>query len=124
MKNTKVKQMLVSVILDGRKAIWYGEDSEVYAANSLEQIEDHFRECLDGEDCTDEHKNVISSNWRYWWTPCVSEKECKKGKLVTKGTQVKSTITGKVMEQYERLPLICGVYGSAKDISQVLTSYN
>lgn len=124
MKNVKVKQMLFSVILKDRKAIWYGEESEIYAANSIEQIENHFREGLDTDDLIDEHKNVISKNWRYWWRPIVSEKEYKKGKFITKGTPVKSKSTGKVMKEFERLPLICGVYGDKEEIVQVATSYN
>ncbi|MES1922266.1 hypothetical protein MHBO_003774 [Bonamia ostreae] len=113
--------MLVSIVLKGRKAIWHSEESEVFAANSLEQLEDEF-EVL--EDSRDDFKNIVSANWRYWWQPCLSEKCFVNGKYVTRGAKAINKRTGGVMENYEVLPLICGVYGGKDDICQVTTSYN
>ncbi len=121
MKNKKVKQMLFDVVLKGRKAIWHGDESGVFAAKSLEQLNAEFGV----EEFPDEYGCVVSSNWKYWWTPCTSEKEFnrKTGKYITKGAPVFNR-KGELVECYEKLPLICGVYGGSDDIAQVLTSYS
>ena len=122
MKNKHVKQMISDVVLKGRVAIWQGDESEVFAAKSLKQIEDEFGVT---EEFPDEHGNIVSKSWKYWWTTCVSEKEwdTKKQKYVTKGSVVKNK-DGEPVNYYERLPLICGVYGGTNDVAQVLTSYS
>lgn len=114
--------MISDIVLKGRKAIWQGDETEVFAAKSLEQIE---REFGVTEEFPDEHGNIVSRSWKYWWTPCVSEKEwdSNKKKYITKGGVVKNK-TGEIIYYYEKLPLICGVYGGADDVAQVLTSYS
>lgn len=132
MKNKRAKQMIFDVVLKGRKAIWYGEESEVYAANSVEQIEKYF-----GTDYLEEMREdirktieengeedfVISRNWRYWWTPCVCEKEYKDGKYITRGGTVFNR-SGELIKYYETLPLVSAVYGDSETVAQVSTSYN
>ena len=120
MKNKRVKQMICDVVLKGRKAVWYGDETEVFAAKSLKQIEDEFGIT---EEFPDEYNNIVSANWRYWWKVCLSEKEYTNGKYITKGASVYNK-HGELIPEYERLPLICGVYGGADDVAQVLTSYN
>lgn len=121
MKNKRVKQMIADVVLQGRKAFWHGDETEVFAAKSFDQLNDEFGM----EEFPDEFGNVVATNWKYWWKCCVSEKEwChKKGKYITKGSPVHNR-KGEIMEELERLPLICGVYGGAEDVAQVSTSYN
>lgn len=114
MKNKRVKQMLFDVVLKGRKAIWYGEESEIFAANSVEQCHEEFK-LSDDDEC---EGGVISSNWRYWWAPCAFEI----GVDNIKGGLVKNK-DGSINPYYESLPLICGVYGDANTVAQVSTSY-
>lgn len=122
MKNKRAKQMICDVVLQGRVAIWHGEESEVFAANSVEQLDEEFGK-LDDEAYYDNNGNVVSKNWRYWWSPCVCEKQWKDGKYITCGTPVYNR-SGELMEEFEKLPLICGVYGGGDDVAQVTTSYN
>lgn len=121
MKNKKVKQMLFDVIVKGRKAIWYGEESEVFAANSMEQIEEHFGEDLLSELTENDGDCVLpkSKSYKFWWKPCAFEIgiDDMKGKPVINKD-------GTVNPYYESLPLICGVYGDKEEIVQVATSYN
>ncbi|MGD8109347.1 hypothetical protein [Vibrio sp. TRT 17S01] len=126
--NKKAKQMICDVVLQGRKAIWYGEESEVYAAQSAEQIEKYFgtdslEEMREGLKKGESKDFVISRNWRYWWTPCICEKEWGNGKYITRGVPVRNK-KGELIEHYEALPLICGVYGDSETVAQVTTSYN
>ncbi|MPX98234.1 hypothetical protein EHW61_16535 [Salinivibrio sp. VYel6] len=110
MKNKRAKQMIVDVTLKGRKAIWHGEESEVHAAKSVEQINDHYG--------MDEGGEVITSNWHYWWQMQL----CEIGdKMVGKPAIGRD---GTVIPHYELLPLVCAVYGNADDVCQVSTSYN
>ncbi|MEZ9372138.1 hypothetical protein AB4235_05590 [Vibrio cyclitrophicus] len=120
MKNKRVKQMIVDITLQGRKAIWSGDESEVFAAKDIEHVEQYFGIT---EEFKDEHDNVASSNWRFWWAPCLCEKEYKDGRYVLRGKQAFNK-HGEKMEQFETMPLICGVYGDASDVAQILTSYN
>ncbi|WP_114774495.1 hypothetical protein [Vibrio cholerae] len=121
MENKRVKQMICDVVLQGRKAFWHGEESEVFAAKSVDQLNDEFGM----EEAADEYGNLVSANWRYFWRPCVSEKEwnSQTGKHITKG-QPAYNKKGHLLAEYEVLPLICGVYGDAEDIAQLTTSYN
>lgn len=96
MKNKRAKQMICDVVLQGRVAIWHGEESEIFAAKNLKQLNDEFGM---NEEFPDKFDNVISKDYRFWWKPCIDEE-------------------GNV------LPLICGVYGGADDVAQVTTSYN
>ncbi len=122
MKNKNAKQMISDAVLKGRVAIWQGDESEVFAAKSLKQIEDEFGVT---EEFPDDNGNVVSRNWKYWWTLCVSEKEwdSKNKKYLTKGSKVLNK-DGSAINYYERLPLICGVYGGENDVAQVLTCYS
>ncbi|HEJ2457999.1 TPA: hypothetical protein SLZ51_002349 [Vibrio cholerae] len=119
--NKQVKQMISDVVLQGRKAFWHGEESEVFAAKSFEQLNDYFGM----EEAEDERGNLVSTNWQYFWRPCVSEKgwDNKKGRYITKGAPCYNK-RGELINEYEVLPLICGVYGNAEDIAQLTTSYN
>lgn len=119
MKNKRVKQMLFDVVLKGRKAIWYGEESEIFAANSVEQCHEEFK-LLDNDEC---EGGVISSNWRYWWTPCVCEKAYKNGKYITRGGPVLNK-QGELIKYYESLPLISAVYGNSETVAQISTRDN
>lgn len=121
MKNKRVKQMIADVTLQGRKAFWHGEETEVFAAKNFEQLNGAFG--MDED--KDASGNLVSANWRYFWRPCVSEKEwnSQTGKYITKGQPVYSK-KGHLLAEYEVLPLICGVYGGAQDIAQLTTSYN
>ncbi|CAH9016526.1 hypothetical protein VP137E351_P0068 [Vibrio phage 137E35-1] len=38
MKNIRAKQMIADVALKGRKAIWYGEESEIFAAKKCSTV--------------------------------------------------------------------------------------
>ncbi|ELJ8564032.1 hypothetical protein RUK47_002934 [Vibrio cholerae] len=120
-KNKQAKQMISDVVLKGRKAFWHGEESEVFAAQSFEQMNDEFGM----EEAADEHGNLVSADWRYFWRPCVSEKEwdSKKGKYITKGAPCRNK-EGELMAEYEVLPFICAVYGNADDVAQLTTSYH
>ncbi|HDY8168844.1 TPA: hypothetical protein RQK98_004173 [Vibrio vulnificus] len=120
MKNKRAKQMITDVVLQGRKAIWSGDETEVFAAKSLKCIEDEFGIT---EEFPDEYGNVVSANWRYWWRPCLCEKQYQNGKYITRGKPAYNR-HGELMEEFEYLPLICGVYGAADDVAQVSTSYN
>lgn len=115
MKNKRVKQMIAYVALQGRKAIWYGEESEVFAANSVEQCHDEFK-WSDNDEC---EGGIIYSSWRYWWSPCAFEI----GVDDMKGNPVRNK-DGSINPYYESLPLICGVYGDKETVAQVSTSYN
>lgn len=117
MKNKQVKQMIVSVVLQGRKAIWHGEETEIFAANSVEQLDEEFGK-MDDELFYDENSNVVSNNWKFWWTPCAFEI----GIDEMKGQPVKNK-DGSINPYYESLPLICGVYGDSNTIAMVSTSY-
>lgn len=118
--NIEIKKIITRTVLQERVAIWYGDETEVFAANSIEQLEDEFG--VD-EVFKDEYNNVVSTNWRYWWTPCLTEKAYVDGKFVSKGQKAYNK-HGELIAEYEYLPLICGVYGGADDVAQVLTSYN
>lgn len=119
--NKKAKQMIADVVLQGRKAFWHGDETEVFAAKSFEQLNDEFGM----EEFPDDEGNLVAANWKYWWKTCVSEKKwCnKKGKYITKG-QLMYGADGELIQEHERLPLICGVYGGADDVAQILTSYS
>lgn len=132
MKNKRVKQMLFDVVLKGRKAIWYGEESEVYAAQNVAQIEKYFGTNYLEEMREDIRKSieenesedfVISRDWRFWWSPCVCEKAYKNGKYITRGGPVLNK-QGELIKHYESLPLISAVYGDSETVAQVSTSYN
>lgn len=120
MKNKQAKQMIVDITLKGRKAIWSGDESEVFAAKDIEHVELYFGIT---EEFKDEYDNVVSSNWRFWWAPSLCEKECKNGRYVLKGKQAFNK-HGEKVEHLEIMPLINGVYGDANDVAQILTSYN
>lgn len=115
MKNKQAKQMIADVALKGRKAIWYGEESEIFAANSVQQCHEEYSWSEDDE-CQGE---VIPSSWKYWWKPCAFEI----GIDDMKGNPAKNK-DGSINPYYEILPLICGVYGDENEICQVSTSYN
>lgn len=42
MKNSKVKQMITNEVLKGRKLFWFGEETEIFVAKSLQQLADEF----------------------------------------------------------------------------------
>ncbi|AUS00312.1 hypothetical protein NVP1273O_35 [Vibrio phage 1.273.O._10N.286.54.C7] len=115
MKNKIAKQMIADVALKGRKAIWYGEESEVFAANSAKQCHKEYS-CGDDDEC---EGGIVSSDWRFWWSPYAFEigiDEMKGKPVINKD--------GSINPYYESLPLVCGVYGGPNDIAQVSTSYN
>lgn len=116
MKNKQVKQMIADIVLHGRKAVWYGEESEIFAANSVKQCHEEYS-YEDDDECLGE---IISSHWKFWWQPCLFEFDYRNEKI--KGKQY--TDNRDIIQHYQRLPLICAVYGSTNDISQVSTSYN
>lgn len=107
--------MISDVALKGRKAIWYVEESEIFAANSVKQCHEEYS-CGDNDEC---EGGVISLNWRFWWIPCAFEI----GVDDMKGKPVKNK-DGSINPYYESLPLICGVYGDENEICQISTSYN
>lgn len=123
-KNKTVKQMIVDVVLQGRKAIWYGEETEIFACQNVEQIEAEFK-----EGCLTEMREYLESgersefvswtDWKEWWKPCVFEigTEPRKGKPVINSN-------GTINPYMEVLPIICGVNGDANKICQISTSYN
>ncbi|GAB3528565.1 hypothetical protein [Photobacterium alginatilyticum] len=117
--NKQVKQMITDVTLQGRKAIWFGEESEIFAAKNLEQLENEFGE---KEEFPDAYGNVVSADWRFWWKPCLCEKDYKNGKYITHG-QPAYNRQGELTVAFEYLPLICGVYGNTNDVAQVSSSY-
>jgi hypothetical protein len=123
MKNKQVKQMIVDSLLQGRKAFWHGEESEVYAAKSLQCLDEEFG--VQDDYCYDKNGNVAWSNYKTWWKPCLSEKcwDSKNGKFTTKGKTVYNK-DGELVECHEILPLICAVYGDKEDIAMITTSYN
>ena len=41
-RNKRAKKMLESVILQGKKLYWIGEESEIYVGTSLDAIVEHF----------------------------------------------------------------------------------
>ena len=121
MKNKKFKQMLVDVVLQGRKAYWYGEESETFAAPSLREFEDEF-----GENFIEECEVGLAwKSYKTWWKPCLCEKawDSDKGKYITKGKPVYNK-QGELIEYWEYLPLINGVYGGKDDVAMLTTSYN
>ncbi len=95
MKNKQVKQMICDITLQGRVAMWHGDESEIFAAKNLEQLNEEFGV----EEFPDKFNNVISKSYKFWWLPCVDE-------------------DGNV------LPSISGVYGGGDDVAQVSTSYD
>lgn len=124
-RNKTIKQMLVDVVLQGRKAIWYGEETEIFACKSVEQLEAEFkegclkemRECLEAGERSDFAR---WANWKGWWRPCVFERRSlatMKGKPVCRRD-------GSIAPYLESLPIICSINGGADDIVLVSTSYN
>lgn len=203
MKCNKYKQMLVDVVLQGRIACFYGEETEIFAAKSPQHLHAEFQEDWHTEDEINNGSLVISRDWRYWWQPGMAEKESdlKTGKQTTKGAPIykpgsnciqwtgdnpeavikftgkaknfnkwfssmaafkehlerdgkifklfrgdccvakakpgdyivrtgegNKVVTADVVESrnlnFERLPIICFVYGGADDNAQISTSYN
>ncbi|EGR3853003.1 hypothetical protein DEH12_16710 [Vibrio cholerae] len=119
-KNKQAKQMISDVVLKGRKAFWHGEESEVFAAQSFEQLNDFFGM----EEATDEDGNLASADWRYFWKPqlCGKAWDAKKRKCITKGAPAFNS-DGEALNHCEILPLICAVWGGKDDICQISTSY-
>lgn len=115
MKNKRVKQMIVDVALQGRAAYWYQEETEIYAARSLEDIEYYFGEV---EEFPDDWCNLVSADWRWWWGYQAGEVE---GKI--KGKKCKNR-DGEIMKGWQVLPIICSVYGGPFDVAQVSTGCN
>lgn len=89
MKNKTFKQSQVDSLLKGRKLFWYGEESELFLAKSLQHLEDEFGEGYyphaDGEYG---YCGEVKVDWRYWWQPCLCEKgtDVVTGLPITKGT--------------------------------------
>lgn len=50
MKNKRVKQMIVDVIIPNRKMFWFGEATEKFIADSLDDVIEMHREWLGDED--------------------------------------------------------------------------
>lgn len=115
MSNKKAKQMIADVVLQGRKAYWYGQENDVYAAMSFEHINDYFGDFEE----EDEFGNLISADWRYWWQDCLNEQATdSKGKFVMKGSKAFNK-SGEVMVGFEVLPLISAVYGGGNEVAIV-----
>lgn len=114
--NKQIKQAIVDVTMKGRKALWHGEESEIFAAKSVEQLNDEFG--VPDEDYPDECGGIAFKSWKTWWIPCLNEKEPG-----LKGQPVKMK-DGTIHPHYVSLPLICNVYGDGDCIAQVSTSYN
>ncbi|EOW9163191.1 hypothetical protein ACN1T8_003812 [Vibrio cholerae] len=117
-KNKQAKQMISDVVLKGRKAFWHYEESEIFAAQSLEQLNDSFR--MDADEAGD----LLSADWRYFWKPQLSGKawDAKKRKCITKGAPAFNS-DGEALNHCEILPLICAVWGGKDVICQISTSY-
>lgn len=98
MKNKQVRKMLVDIKLKGRKLFWFGEESEVFLANSKQQLIDEFGE-IAGE-AIDEYceriPNVYNYMWRDWYCGETERKE-------------------KVYNW---------IYGDENEVSMISTSYN
>ena len=118
MKNKQAKQMIVDITLKGRKCFWFGEDSEMYAAKSLQQLIDIYGD-PDPDFPEDEKGGLVSSNYKVWWKPIL----VVKGDGYCKGAKVKDKY-GKVSEIYETSPLISGVFGNEDQDCPVSTSYS
>lgn len=114
--NHEIKRIIAVAVLKGRKALWHGEVSEVFAANSVEQLNEEFG--VIDEENPNENVGVSFTGVKGWWKPCVNEKE--EG---LRGQPVKNK-DGTINPNYISLPLICNVYGDGETIAQVSTSYN
>lgn len=113
--NLAIKQAIAEVTLKGRKALWHGEVTEVFAANSTDQLNEEYG-IIDEENPNDD-VGVSFTGFKGWWRPCMNEKE--EG---LRGQPVKRK-DGTINPNYIYLPLICNVYGDADCIAQVSTSY-
>lgn len=113
--NLAIKQSIVDVVLDGRKAFWHGEETEVFAANSVDQLNDEYG-IIDEEE-PEKSGGISFTNIKGWWIQCLNEKEeGLRGRTVYRKD-------GTVNPNYLYLPLICNVYGKADCIAAVSTSY-
>lgn len=121
MKNKRVKQMIADIILQGRKAVWYGEETEIFAALNEQHCEDEFKEGYFPKTEKYDYCGIASSDWKYWWQPCAYEFDYKTERM--SGGVVKNS-HGDILPYYQSLPLLCGVYGNSDDVVQVSTSYN
>lgn len=114
--NKQIKQAIVDVTLKGRKALWHGEESEIFAAKSVKHLNDEFG--VIDDDYPNDNAGVAFKSWKPWWIPCLNEKEPG-----VNGHPVKMK-DGSIHPHYVSLPLICNVYGGSDSICQVSTSYN
>lgn len=69
--NKRVKQMIFDVAMQGRKLYWFGEESEVFIANSKEHLIAEYYDMQNDDD--DQQCEEIKTNWRTLWKPVLSE---------------------------------------------------
>lgn len=104
MKNKQVKQMIIDVVVGGRKVFWFGEFSEKFLAYSLDDVIEQHREWLGNEEVEDilaaNECGEIALDVKDWW-----------------GIKLWN-------EETERLePLISGVYKSQESSIQIAAGY-
>jgi hypothetical protein len=66
MKNKKVKQSIVDSKLKGRKLFWLGEESEVFLANSVQQLVDAFG-VPDDVDTIESQSGQFKDVYKFMW---------------------------------------------------------
>jgi hypothetical protein len=53
MKNKRAKQMIVDIIVPNRKMYWFGERTEKFIADSMNDVIEMHRDCLGDDDVDD-----------------------------------------------------------------------
>lgn len=102
MKNKHAKQMIMDVTLQGRKLFWFGEESEKFIANSIDDVIELNREWLGDEevDYMIEHNEfgelMLINNPEWWfksqcWNDDLGKMEPTINAVVTKGCYQIST---------------------------------
>lgn len=78
MNNKKIKQSILDAKLKGRKLFWFGEFSEKFLANSIEDVIDQHREWIGDQDVDDivscgdlGEVSMTTSDW--WKVQCWNE---------------------------------------------------
>lgn len=123
-RNKQVKQMIADIVLDGRKAFWHGETTEIFAAQSVSQLNEEFG-LVDEDLPEDEQGGLVSANYKWWWGSVLCEIEGKrKGQKPNMRKDTPEHVKKHYEEHYQCLPAICFVFKDGNSISQISTSYN
>ncbi len=97
MKNKAAKEMMTTTTLKGRKVFWFGEETEIFVAKSLQQLVDEFGLPDEDEALAEQGGKVRLS---YLWKKGYNE------------------------EGSSTEPVINWVYGDTDTICQLSSSYN